>query len=106
MKFIDEGSGDHPADHEFHAFLSKEQLSELRADEKAAVALCSEQKNGGFIVPLERFSGELFDKLLHYKIYDFLPWETERPLMLDKSDNDASGLSRRIIAISLRSFFK
>lgn len=84
MKFIDEGSGDHPADHEFHAFLSKEQLSELRADEKAAVALCSEQKNGGFIVPLERFSGELFDKLLHYKIYDFLPWETERPLMLDK----------------------
>ena len=84
MKFIDEGSGDHPADYEFHAFISNKQLSDLKADEQTAVASCSEKKADGFIVPLEKFSGELFDKLLHYKIYDFLPWDTEKPLMLDK----------------------
>ncbi|MBP5379667.1 MAG: hypothetical protein J6Y64_09025 [Ruminococcus sp.] len=84
MKYFDEGSGNHPADYEFHAFINREQLSQLRADEQTAVASCSEKKGDGFIVPLEKFSGELFDKLLHYKIYDFLPWETEKPLMLDK----------------------
>lgn len=65
--FVDEGTGDHPADYEFHAL--------------APAGLLSEQTQ---IVPLAQFSGEMFDKLLPYKIYDFLPWETEQPLMLDK----------------------
>ena len=38
----------------------------------------------GYIVSLNSFGGELYDKLLRYKIYDFLPWETEKPVMLDK----------------------
>lgn len=67
VRFVDEGTGDHPADYEFHALAPAGLLSE------------SEQ-----IVPLARYSGELFDKLLQHKIYDFLPWEVERPLMLDK----------------------
>lgn len=83
-KYYDEGSGDHPADYEFHAFLSNSDLSELRADEQAAVASYSKKTTDGLIVPLEKFSGSLFDKLLTHKIYDFLPWETEKPIMLDK----------------------
>ncbi len=65
--FVDEGSGNHPADYEFHAL--------------APAGLVSENEE---IVALSDYSGELFDKLLQYKIYDFLPWETERPLMLSK----------------------
>ena len=67
VNFVDEGTGSHPADYEFHAL--------------APAGLLSEHAQ---IVPLAQFSGEMFDKLLPYKIYDFLPWETEQPLMLDK----------------------
>ena len=84
MKYFDEGSGCHPADYEFHAFLSNTELSELSADEQADVLSCSEKKSFGFIVPLDKFSGDLFDKLLKHKIYDFLPWKAEKPVMLDK----------------------
>lgn len=65
--FVDEGTGNHPADYEFHAL--------------APAGLVGEES---CIVPLSRYSGELFDRLLQYKIYDFLPWEVEKPLMLDR----------------------
>ena len=65
--FVDEGTGDHPADYEFHALAPAGLLSE------------TEQ-----IVKLSDYSGEMFDRLLQYKIYDFLPWETEMPLMLER----------------------
>lgn len=84
MKYYDEGSGHHPADYEFHAFLTEAEFSLLKTAEQAAVASFSEKKNGGYIIPLEKFSGALFDKLLKHKIYDFLPWETEKPLILGK----------------------
>lgn len=65
--FVDEGTGNHPADYEFHALAP----AGLLADEEKVVALAD-------------YSGELFDQLLPHKIYDGLPWETEMPLMLDK----------------------
>lgn len=65
--FVDEGTGNHPADYEFHAL--------------APAGIVSDKEE---IVSLSQFSGEMFDKLLQYKIYDFLPWEKEMPLMLDK----------------------
>lgn len=65
--FVDEGTGDHPADYEFHALAP-------------AGMLGAESR----IVPLSQFSGDMFDRLLPHKIYDFLPWETEQPLMLAK----------------------
>lgn len=65
--FVDEGTGHHPADHEFHAL--------------APAGLLSAQEQ---VVALSDFSGELFDKLMRYKIYDGLPWEKEMPVMLDK----------------------
>ena len=64
---IDEGTGNHPADYEFHAL--------------APAGLVSDKEE---IVSLSKFTGEMFDKLLQYKIYDFLPWEIEMPIMLDK----------------------
>ena len=64
---VDEGTGNHPADYEFHAL--------------APAGLVGEESR---IVPLSEYSGEMFDRLLQYKIYDFLPWEVEKPLMLDK----------------------
>ena len=65
--YVDEGTGDHPADYEFHVL--------------APAGLISEEVQ---IVSLKDYSGEMFDRLLQYKIYDFLPWETEMPLMLEK----------------------
>lgn len=65
--FVDEGTGDHPADYEFHAL--------------APAGLLAPQSQ---IVPLSQYSGEMLQKLIPYKIYDCLPWKTEMPLMLDK----------------------
>lgn len=82
--YVDEGSGDHPADYEFHAYLSESTLSEFSAEEQSAIKICSEPAADGFAVPLSHFQGELFDRLLKHKIYDFLPWEIEKPVMLEK----------------------
>ena len=65
--FVDEGTGAHPADYEYHALAPAGFLG----DESC-------------IVPLSRFSGEALEALLPYKIYDGLPWEIEKPLMLEK----------------------
>lgn len=72
--FVDEGTGDHPADYEFHALAP-------------AGLLCDEEK----IVPLAEYSGEMRETLMQYKIYDRLPWEKEMPLMLDKWHSFVSG---------------
>ena len=84
MTLVDEGTGSHPADYEFQAFLTDADLESFTANERAEIAPHIEKKSGGSIVSLGGFSGGLFDKLLQYKIYDFLPWEKERPVMLDK----------------------
>lgn len=84
MTFIDEGSCAHPADYEFDAFLTESELSLFGTDERELILAHSAEKCGGYIVTLSGLSGVLFDKLLRHKIYDFLPWETERPVMLDK----------------------
>ena len=65
--YVDEGSGDHPADYEFHALAP-------------AGMLWEEEQT----VSLKDYSGEMFQRLLPYKIYDFLPWEVEMPVMLEK----------------------
>lgn len=82
--YVDEGSGNHPADYEFHSLLTESDISLFSADEKAEILSVAEKNSRGLIIPLSSFSGELFDKLLQYKIYDFLPWEKESPVMLEK----------------------
>ncbi len=85
--FVDEGSGDHPADYELHAFLTESDLSGFSEKEQEEIKNHAEPIHGGYAVPLARFEGELFERLLPYKIYDFLPWETEMPVMLAKWQN-------------------
>ena len=60
---VDEGTGAHPADYEFHALTDEVQPR---------------------VIPLSDVSPEQLSSLLPRKIYDGLPWETEAPLMLDK----------------------
>ncbi len=57
---VDEGTGDHPADYEFHAYAD------------------------GKVIPLSTVPPEELPALLPCKIYDGLPWDTEASLMLDK----------------------
>lgn len=82
--FVDEGSGEHPADYEFSAYFTDEELAALPEDEKAKLSAIGEKQENGIAVPLSELSGELFDKALQHKIYDFLPWEKEKPVMLGK----------------------
>ncbi len=84
VSYVDEGTGNHPADYEFHAFLTDDDLDSFSENEKAQIKFSSEKASGGLVLSLSDFGGELFDKLLGYKIYDFLPWEKEYPVMLDK----------------------
>lgn len=83
-EYFDEDTGRHPADYEFHAYLRPEELEGFSPDERESIEAAAQRKSGGYIIPLAEFGGELFDRLLRHKIYDFLPWETERPVMLDK----------------------
>ncbi|MBQ8554791.1 MAG: hypothetical protein IJ438_02850 [Clostridia bacterium] len=57
---VDEGTLEHPADYEFHAWRD------------------------GQVIPLAGLMEEALRELLPFKIYDGLPWETEAPVMLDK----------------------
>jgi energy-coupling factor transporter ATP-binding protein EcfA2 len=82
--WVDEGTGDHPADYEFHSFLRKDELSNFAENERMEIISHSIEKEDGILVPLKFFSGKVFDHLLSYKIYDGLAWEKEKMLMLQK----------------------
>ncbi len=82
--YVDEGSGNHPADYEFHSSLTDKDLSEFSDNEQKEILSVSKKTDSGYIVPLSEFQGDTFDRLLKFKIYDFLPFETEKLVMLDK----------------------
>lgn len=84
MEYFDEDCGGHPADYEFHSFIKMSELKSFSPVEQEKILEKSEEKSGGLIVPLLDFDDDVLDKLLEYKIYDALPWETEKPVMLDK----------------------
>lgn len=81
---IDEGSNANPADYEAHAFLNDAALTHFTDFEKQQIFAVGYRESGGIAAPLTEFSGDLLKKLMHFKIYDFLPWETEKPVILDK----------------------
>lgn len=82
--FVDEGTKNHPADYEFHGYLSKEELSSFSEEEQDMILKKATVENNGYIVPLSKMEGKIYDKLLKYKIYDSLPWDTEKKVMLNK----------------------
>ena len=82
--FFDEGSGNHPADYEYHAYITHEQLRGLEEIIQVKIKQCSTENKNGYVVALSEFTEMEQQQLLPYKIYDFLPWETEKPLMLER----------------------
>lgn len=82
-RLYDENCGCHPADYEFSAFIP-EDSGEFSGEELRQLEKGAEHVPGGIVVPLNTLSGELFDRALKFKLYDFLDWETEYPVMLHK----------------------
>ena len=84
IQYYDENSGIHPADYEYHAHLTESALNTFPEPDRKEIMQRAEPECGGYTVPLAQFQGTLLEKLLQYKIYDALPWETEHPVMLNK----------------------
>ena len=82
--YYDEGSGDHPADYEHHSFISADAMCGFSAEERQKIVAVGEPYGEGLVVDLSEFDDLLSEKLMRYKIYDLLPWETEKPIMLNK----------------------
>lgn len=80
--YVDEGTGNHPADYEFHAYISEKNMTSLQTDLQEKIKNYAEKALDGFIFPLKQ-AGDDFEKLISYKIYDFLPWEDEMLVMLN-----------------------
>ena len=76
--FFDEESGNHPADYEFHAYIAQEQLKKLEGNIQIKIRQNGTECRDGYIVALSEFTDNEQEQLLPYKIYDFLPWETEK----------------------------
>lgn len=89
MSCFDEDAQDHPADYSFHAYLKNDELSAFSYSEREEISKHSSPTANGIITSLNDYNDELFEKLITHKIYDFLPWETEKALMLDKWRNFA-----------------
>jgi hypothetical protein len=82
--FHDENDMDHPADYTFHAYMTEEQVKALSLEERRQLYSESFQAGGGYVVPLTKISVSLFGKVIPYKIYEKLDWETEKPVMLER----------------------
>lgn len=80
--YVDEGTGNHPADYEFHAYISEKAMESLSTDLQIKIKKYAGTMLNGFIFPLKQ-AGTDIGKLINYKIYDFLPWEDEMPVMLN-----------------------
>lgn len=80
---VDEGTNRHPADYEFHSFLTGEELNRFSAEERTFMTMKGQEEGEGLIVPLEGLPESLFQRLLPHKIYDGLPWNTEKGIMLN-----------------------
>lgn len=80
---FDENNMDHPADYTFHAYMTEEEIGSLPVEDRRQIYSESIRTGAGYVIPLTKISVSLFGKVLPYKIYDKLCWETERPVMLE-----------------------
>jgi hypothetical protein len=81
---FDENDLNHPADYTFHAFMKDDQVKSLSSDEQRQLYAEGKKTLTGLIVPLTQISVSLFGKVIPFKIYDNLGWETEKPVMLEQ----------------------
>lgn len=96
---VDEGTGTHPADYEFNAFVGAEELTQFSENEKGYITEHGEKICDGYAVSLNGVEGALFQRLLERKIYDFLPWEKEKPVMLERWRRFVDGVSRDAVYV-------
>lgn len=82
--YFQEGASDHPADYNFHAYVTNKDLERFSECEKDILLTNSYLINNGYVISLSNIKGELFNKVIQYKIYDMLPWQEEYPIMLHK----------------------
>ena len=84
VEHFKEGVANHPADYDFHAYITKENFEKFLDNEKEILLNNSEEVKNGYVISLSNIKGELFNKVIQYKIYDMLPWDIEYPIMLSK----------------------
>jgi hypothetical protein len=82
-RLYDESDLNHPADYTFHAYMREDQIRALAPAEQRQVLSEGQKKSDGYIIPLTKISVSLFEKILPYKIYGRLDWETESVVMLE-----------------------
>lgn len=69
VQWVDEGTGHHPADYEFHSYLTEEDLEQFSVKDKNEILKTSVKEREGYIVELNKLHGELFHKVLQYMIF-------------------------------------
>lgn len=84
FKCFDENSGNNPVDYEFDSFIKGSELDNFDKEEQLFIRNNSNKKLDGYLINLNNIDKKIFDKLLKYKIYDFLPWNIESKIMLNK----------------------
>jgi hypothetical protein len=82
--YFDENDMSHPADYAFHAFIRDDQIRTLTPEEQQQLYSEGTKRLSGIVIPLTKISVSLFGKILPYKIYEHLDWETEKPLLLER----------------------
>jgi hypothetical protein len=87
--YYDEDALNHPADFALHAFIKNEQIRALTTDEQSELYSEGTKKLTGLVIPLTKVSVSLFSKIIPFKIYDQLDWETEKPILLEQWQNFA-----------------
>lgn len=85
--YYDEDALNHPADLAFHAFMKDEQILALMPDEQRQLYSEGTKKLSGLVIPLTKVSVSLFGKIIPFKIYDNLDWESEKPILLEQWQN-------------------
>lgn len=83
-QYYEEDDLDHPADYPFHAYMRDEQIKELEREAQKQLYAEGIKTVDGRVIPLTKISVNLFGKVLPYKIYGRLDWESEKKVLLEK----------------------
>lgn len=81
---FDEDALNHPADFALHALMKDEQIRALMPEEQRQLYSEGTKKLSGLVIPLTKVSVSLFSKIIPFKIYDQLDWESEKPILLEQ----------------------
>ncbi len=75
--------------------MKEEQIRSLTPDEQRQLYSVGTKTLRGLIVPLTQVSVSMFGKVIPYKIYDNLDWESEKPVMLEQWQSFAKKVQQR-----------